>query len=300
MMSFKISALRKKEAIMGYLFASPWLLGFSIFSVYAIISVIYYSFTDFNLFTKPNFVGFSNYVELFKFDALFPISLYNTAYYALFSVPLGIIVAFLLAELLNQEVRGLAFFRTIFYLPSIVPAVASSILWLWILNPNFGILNMFLSMLHLPTPLWLGSPEWAKPSLIIMSLWGVGGTMIIFLAGLQDVPQELYESAELDGAGILAKFMHITIPMMSPTPLYSLVMGIIGSFQVFTQAFIMTAGGPANSTLFYVLYLYRNAFQYFKMGYASAQALILLGIVLVLTLIVLGTSKKWVYYMGGT
>jgi len=300
MMSFKISALRKKEAIMGYLFASPWLLGFSIFSVYAIISVIYYSFTDFNLFTKPNFVGFSNYVELFKFDALFPISLYNTAYYALFSVPLGIIVAFLLAELLNQEVRGLAFFRTIFYLPSIVPAVASSILWLWILNPNFGILNMFLSMLHLPTPLWLGSPEWAKPSLIIMSLWGVGGTMIIFLAGLQDVPQELYESAELDGAGILAKFMHITIPMMSPTLLYSLVMGIIGSFQVFTQAFIMTAGGPANSTLFYVLYLYRNAFQYFKMGYASAQALILLGIVLVLTLIVLGTSKKWVYYMGGT
>jgi|YNPMSStandDraft_1061717.scaffolds.fasta_scaffold03346_2 multiple sugar transport system permease protein len=295
----KISKLRRKEAIMGYVFASPWLIGFSIFTVYAFISVIYYSFTDFNAFTHPNYIGLSNYIELFNHDDLFPISLYNTAYYTLFSVPLGITTAFLLAELLNQKVRGLAFFRTIFYLPSVVPSVASSVLWLWILNPNFGLLNTFLSILHLPTPLWLGSPEWAKPALILMSLWGVGGTMIIFLAGLQDVPQELYESAELDGAGIMAKFMYITIPMMTPTLLYTLIMGIIGSFQVFTQAFIMTQGGPANSTLFYVLYLYRNAFQYFKMGYASAQALILLVIILILTVIVLSTSSKWVYYGGG-
>ena len=295
----KISKLRRKEVIMGYVFASPWLIGFSIFTVYAFISVIYYSFTDFNAFTHPNYIGLSNYMELFNHDDLFPISLYNTAYYACFSVPLGIITAFLLAELLNQKVRGLAFFRTIFYLPSVVPSVASSVLWLWILNPNFGLLNIFLSILHLPTPLWLGSTEWAKPALILMSLWGVGGTMIIFLAGLQDVPQELYESAELDGAGIMAKFMYITIPMMTPTLLYTLIMGIIGSFQVFTQAFIMTQGGPANSTLFYVLYLYRNAFQYFKMGYASAQALILLVIILILTVIVLSTSSKWVYYRGG-
>ncbi len=299
MLISKFWGLKRKEAFIGYLFAAPWLIGFSIFTVYAIVSVVYYSFTDFNAFTKPSYIGLSNYKELFNFDYLFPISLYNTAYYTLISVPLGIITAFLLAVLLNQKVEGLAFFRTIFYLPSIVPSVASSVLWLWILNPNFGLLNAFLYKLRLPTPLWLGSPEWAKPALILMSLWGVGGTMIIFLAGLQDVPQELYESAELDGAGGVAKFIYITIPMMTPTILYALIMGIIGSFQVFTQAFIMTQGGPANSTLFYVLYLYRNAFQYFKMGYASAQALILLFIILILTLIVLSTSKKWVYYGGG-
>ncbi|NPV78651.1 MAG: sugar ABC transporter permease [Firmicutes bacterium] len=291
-------SLRNREALTGVIFALPWLLGFCIFRVYAIITVIYYSLTDFKVFAPPEWIGLVNYQELFRSDPLFYRSLSNTFYYVAFSIPLGIIVAFLLAELLNQKVKGMALFRTIFYLPSIVPIVASSMLWLWILNPNFGLLNAFLSKLGLPAPNWFGSPVWSKPALILMSIWGIGGTMIIFLAGLQDIPQQLYEAAELDGAGVFQKFFRITIPMMTPTLFFSLVMGIIGGFQTFTQAFIMTQGGPAYSTLFYALYLYNNAFRYFKMGYASSQALVLLVIIMILTLTVVSTSKRWVYYAG--
>lgn len=291
-------SLRGQEALAGLLFASPWIIGFAFLNIYALYMVIYYSFTDFGLFTTPRWIGIENYEELFVYDERFSISLYNTIYYVVFSVPLGIATAFLLAVLLNQKVRGLAWFRTFFYLPSVVPTVASSMLWLWILNPNFGLLNAALSALGINGPNWFGSPAWAKPALILMSLWGVGNMMIIFLAGLQDVPPQLYEAAELDGAGAIRKFFSITVPMMTPTLFFSLVMGLIGGFQVFTQAFVMTAGGPGRATLFYVLYLYRNAFEFFKMGYASAQSLILFVIILACTLVVLSTSKRWVYYAG--
>jgi multiple sugar transport system permease protein len=281
---------------MGYLFASPWLVGFAFFTVYAIISVVYYSFTDFPLFKPPEWIGLGNYKEMFKYDQLFPISLYNTAFYVIFAVPINITIAFLLALYLNQRFGGRAWFRMAFYMPAIVPAVAMSVIWRWILNPNFGMLNVFLGSLGIRGPNWLGSPDMAKPSIILMNTWYIGPTMVIFLAGLQDIPQQLYEAAQIDGAGPLRRLINITIPMMTPTILFNLVMGTIGAFQVFTQAFVMTGGGPGYSTLFYQLYLYRNAFEYLKMGYASALALVMFFIVLTATLVVIGTSRRWVYY----
>ena len=202
----------------------------------------------------------------------------------------------LLAMLLNQKVIGLSVFRAVFYIPSVVPIVASSILWLWILNSQFGLLNVFLSYLGISGPAWLASPRWSKPSLIIMQTWGVGGTMIIFLASLQDVPRQLYEAAEIDGANVWHRFRHVTVPMITPTIFFALVMGIIGTFQTFVQVYIITNGGPADSTLFYVLYLYNNAFRYFRMGYASALAVILFFIILALTLVIVATANRWVYY----
>jgi len=286
-----------RKNIKGYLFISPWLIGFSIFSLYAIGSAIYYSFCKYSVFRPPQWIGLMNYRTIFT-DPLFSKSLYNTTYYSILAILLGITVAFLLATLLNQKVRGLSVFRAIFYIPSITPIVASSVLWLWVLN-QYGLLNVFLNYLGTKGPAWLTNPAWSKFSLVLMSVWACGGTMIIFLAGLQGVPRQLYEAAELDGAGIWHKFRHVTIPMMTPVIFFNLIMGIIGSFQVFAQAFIMTEGGPADSTLFYVLYLYDNAFSYYKMGYASALAIILFVIILSLSLIVFSTSTKWVYYETG-
>lgn len=285
-----------KQDLLGYLFASPWLIGFSIFTLYAVIAVVYYSFCDYSVIEAPKWIGIGNYIELFFKDELVPIVFYNTLYYTVFAVPLGMTVAFLLALILNSEVRGISWFRAIFYVPSVVPAVASSILWLWIFRPRDGLLNILLGFLGISGPNWLASLEWAKPALIIMSTWGVGGSMLIFLAGLQDVPRQLYEAAEIDGASGWVKFWKITIPMMTPTIFFVLITGIIGSFQVFTAAYIMTGGGPGNSTLFYVLYLFNKAFRDFRMGYASALALILFFVILIVSLILLFTSEKWVYY----
>ncbi|MBA7500586.1 MAG: ABC transporter permease subunit [Clostridia bacterium] len=287
-----------RKNIKGYLFISPWLVGFSVFSLYAIGSAIYYSFCKYSVFKPPQWIGLVNYRTIFTDDPLFSKSLYNTAYYSILAILLGITVAFLLAILLNQKVRGLSVFRAIFYIPSITPIVASSVLWLWVLN-QYGLLNIFLNYLGIKGPAWLTNPAWSKFSLVLMSVWASGGTMIIFLAGLQGVPQQLYEAAELDGAGIWHKFRHVTIPIMTPVIFFNLIMGIIGSFQVFVQAFIMTEGGPADSTLFYVLYLYHNAFSYYKMGYAAALAIILFVIILSLSLIIFSTSKKWVHYGTG-
>jgi multiple sugar transport system permease protein len=292
----KFSKTLLKENITGYLFAAPWLIGFAVFTVYAIFSAIYYGFADYSVLKEPEWIGLENYRHIFTDDKLFRKSLYNTAYYSAFAVPLGIITALLLAMLLNQKVVALSWFRAIFYVPSVVPVVAASLLWIWILNSQFGLLNVFLSFIGIKGPAWLASPKWSKPSLIIMNTWGVGGTMIIFLASLQDVPRQLYEAAEIDGANVWHRFRYVTIPMITPTIFFALVMGIIGAFQTFVQAYIITEGGPADSTLFYVLYLYRNAFVYYKMGYASALAMILFVIVLALTLIIVSTSNRWVYY----
>lgn len=286
------------STVMGYLFASPWFISLTLFTIYPIGAVVYYSFTEYKIIRPPEWIGVGNFVELFTVDTIFWQSLYNTFYYTVIAVPLGILVALILATLLNQKLRGITWFRTIFYLPTIVPLFASAILWLWILNPMVGLLNIFLAQIGIKGPGWLASETWSKPALIIMSTWAVGGSMIIFLAGLQGIPRQLYEAADIDGANSWHKFRHVTVPMLSPTIFFNLVMGIIGSFQIFTHVYIMTGGqgGPVNSTMFYVLYLYKMAFQYLRMGMATAMALILFFIILALTLAVFITSGKWVYY----
>lgn len=290
----KRSALRAH--LTGYLFALPWLLNLVLFTAYPIGAAFYYSFTEYSVLQPARWVGLRNYGEMFFEDELFWKSLYNTGYYALFSVPLGLMVALWLAILLNQKVPLRSFFRATFFLPSIVPVVAASVVWAWILNPEFGLINDLLGRLGLYRPPWLTSEVWSKPAFILMSLWGIGPTTIIFLAGLQDIPQHLYEAAEIDGANTFQRFRAITLPMLTPTIFFNLVTGLIGAFQIFTQVYIISEGGPLWSTLFYVYYLWRRAFQFFNMGYASALALVLFVIILALTLLVLGTSRRWVYY----
>lgn len=287
---------RIRENITGYLFASPWLLSLILLTAYPVGAAIYYSFTQYTVLQPPVWVGLENFQEIFFQDDLFWKALYNTSYYAVFSVPLGLIISFWLALMLNQKVAGLAFFRSTFFLPSIVPVVAASIIWAWILQPEFGLINDILGRLGLYRPPWLTSPAWAKPALILMSLWGIGPTAIIFLAGLQDIPQHLYEAAEIDGASSLQKLFSVTIPLLTPTIFFNLVTGMIGAFQIFTQVYIISDGGPLWSTLFYVFFLWQQGFRFFKMGYASALALVLFAIILALTLVVLSTSKRWVYY----
>jgi multiple sugar transport system permease protein len=281
----------------GWLFILPWFIGFLWFDVLAFVLNVLLSFTDFTVGARlPNWVGLANYQELFAGDKLIGISFKNTLYYMGFQVPLLIILAFSLALLLNANIRGRGVFRTIFYLPSLVPAVASSIIWIFMLRTKNGLINMALGLVGIKAVPWLSRPEWSKPALILMSLWGFGGQMVIYLAGLQGISQELYEAAEIDGARGAQKLFRITVPLMTPTIFFNLIMGIIGSFQVFTQAFIMTGGGPLRSTLFYMLHLYNSAFRYFKMGYASAMAVVLFFIILALTLFVNQTSERWVHY----
>jgi len=280
-------------------FISPWLLGFLIFTAGPMLISLYLSFCKYDLHSLT-FVGTKNYEVLFTRDPLFFRSLTNTAIYVLFSVPLGLTGSLLLALLLNQKVKGISLFRTAFYLPSLVPAVAASLVWMWIFHPDSGLLNYGLSLLGIKGPAWLMDPKTALGSLIVMSLWGVGGgRMIIFLAGLQGISDELYEAAALDGAKGWASFRHVTLPMLSPTIFFNLILGVIGSFQVFTSAFIMTSGGPDNATLMYVLYLYNNAFRFFKLGKASAMAWVLFVILLVFTVVQFKNAAKWVYYEGG-
>ena len=292
-----------KQNLEGYLYISPWLIGFVFLTAGPILISLYMSFTRWSLLSLPQWIGFDNYKQVFTDDPLVYKSLWNTAYYVLFSVPTGVLLSLVLALMLNQKLKGISIFRTVYFLPSVTNLVAVSILWMWIFNPEFGLINRFLDIFHITGPLWLQSEIWSKPALIIMSLWGIGGGMIINLAALQGIPPELYEAAELDGARRWRKLRHITIPLISPALFFNLVMNMIGSFQVFTQAFVMTAssnqgqeGGPNNSTLFFVLYLYKKAFQQFKMGYASALAWVLFIIILVFTIFQFSMSKRWVYY----
>lgn len=291
--------LTSRPAFWGWFCISPWLLGFLIFTAGPMLVSLYISFCKYDLH-EMHWVGAKNYEVLLTKDPLFWKSLGNTAIYTLFSVPLGLTGSLLIALLLNQKVRGIHIFRTLFYLPSLVPAVASALVWAWIFHPDAGILNSALSFFGIKGPAWLQDPQTALSSLIIMSLWGIGGgRMIIFLAGLQGISSELYEAAELDGARGFKVFWHITLPMLSPTILFNMVLGIIGSFQVFTSAYVLTGGGPNNATLMYVLYLYNNAFRYFKLGKASAMAWILFAILLVFTVIQFKNASKWVHYEGG-
>jgi len=287
-----------REAIWGYVFVGPWIIGFLVFTLGPVVASFGLSFMDYELISAPTWRGLRNYGELLTRDRLFRLSLYNTLYYTLFSVPLGITVAFLLALLLNVQLPGMNLYRTVFYLPAVTAGVAVSLLWMWLFNSRFGLINFLLRWIGLPGPGWLVDPTWAKPAFILMSVWGVGGTVVIFLAGLQGVPRSLYEAAEIDGANTLQRFRHVTIPMMTPVIFFNMLVGIIGSFQVFTAAYVMTGGGPQYSTLFYVLYLFRQGFKLLRMGYAAAMAWILFIIIVVLTLIQLRLSTKWVYYEG--
>jgi multiple sugar transport system permease protein len=290
---------RNRTLLLGLAFVSPWLIGFIIFTVYPVLASLYYSFCDYRILTPPHWVGVRNYVELFSDHDYFLPSLWNT-FFMFLELPIGLAIGLAIALLLNLKLRGMAWFRTLYYIPSVVPTVASAILWLWLLNPQYGLVNKSLAFLHLGTPAWLSDRAWAKPGFIIMDLWGVGGSMIIYLAALQGVPAHLYEAAELDGATAWDKLRNVTLPAISPVIFFNLILGVIGTFQYFTQAFVMTsgAGGPDNATLFYALYLYQNAFQYFRMGYACAMAWVLFAITLGASFVVFKSSAKWVYYEG--
>jgi len=289
----------KRNLIKGLLFTSPWLIGFSVFILYPVIMSIYYSFCHYSVLQPPRFVGLLNYKDLFT-DPIFWKSLWNTFYFVAFMIPLGLITSLGLAMLLNTKVRNMAFYRLIFFIPSLVPMVAGSILWMWIFNGEYGLLNNFLIKIGITNPPnWLMDIRFAKSAIVIMSLWGLGQMIVIYLAGLQDVPVSLIESADLDGANWFGRLKHITIPMISPVIYFNVVMAIIGSFQVFAQPYIMTGGGPQRSTTFYSLYLFQTAFEDFRMGYASAMAWILFAIILVLTLFITRASREKVYYRGG-
>lgn len=289
-------AQERRRLLHGLLFVSPWLLGFLLFTAYPVGASLYYSMTDFPVLRPPRWIGGGNYITLLFHDEYFwRFAVTNTAYMFL-ELPASVAMGVGMAMLLNQKLKGMSLYRTCFYLPSVVPTVAISMLWLWMLNPQYGLANVFLQKFHLNPLGWLTDTRWSKPSFILMDLWGVGGGMVIYLAALQNVPEHLYEAALLDGAGAWARFRNVTLPMISPVIFFNVILGIIGTFQYFTQTYIMTRGGPELSTLFYALYLFQNAFEFFRLGYACAMAWVLFLITLVATLIVFRSSARWVYY----
>ena len=296
--------LNLRAHIEGYLFISPWILGTVLFALGPILASFGLAFTRWNLFTEPAYVGWANFQKL-AHDPLFYKSVFNTIYYTVFAVPLGLVLALGLAMLVNHRLRGINFFRTAFFLPNVVAGIAMLLLWKWLFDPNFGLINLFLDWsglmavlewLGMGRPQWLSSRTGAMPGMVFMSIWGLGGSMMIFLAGLQNIPRELIEAAELDGAGPWQRFIHVTVPLLTPTIFFLIVVGVIASLQIFNQAYVMTQGGPAHATLFYVLYLFQTAFERFQMGYACAMALVLFIITLIVSLIQLAMGKKWVHY----
>ena len=290
-----MSRAQRREAIEAYLCILPWLIGFVLFIGGPILHSAYLSLTDYSLLAPAEFVGLENYQALAK-DPLFWLSLKITLIYTVVHVPLAIAGGFALALLLNQNIRFVALWRTVFYLPAVVSGVAVALLWLWVFNPELGLANRFLGLFGIEPVGWLLSTRWALPALIIISLWNVGGGIVIYLAGLQGIPTELYEAAHIDGASGWRRFWSVTVPLMTPVLFFQLIVGMIGAFQVFTNPLVLTNGGPANATLVYVLYLYQNAFSFFKMGYASALAWILFLLALALTILSFWSSGRWVYY----
>jgi multiple sugar transport system permease protein len=296
------SSRQRRLALTGYLCISPWLIGFVVFTGGPIIASLVLSFTRWGILSAPEWIGLDNYQQALFKDPLFWKSVRVTTIYSFGSVPLNMAFGLLLAVLLNQKVKVLGLFRTFYYLPAVLSGVAVSMMWIWVFNQRYGILNFILRQVGIIGPAWLADPKWVLPAFIIMSLWGVGGGMLVYLGGLQGVPSELYEAATIDGANAVQRFARITIPLITPVLFFNLINGIIGSFQVFTPAYVMTGGGPADATLFYVLYLYRNAFVYgfgsYGMGYACALAWMLFAAVVVLTLLILRSSPAWVHYEG--
>ncbi len=290
--------LSRRETIWAYLLVSPWIVGFIVFTAGPMIASAALSLTEYDIIHSPKFVGLGNWNWMLTQDPLFWHSLKVTLTYAVAAIPLGLLFGLALALLLNAKVPGITIWRTVYYMPSVISGVAVSVLWSYIFNPRFGILNWLLSLIGIKGPGWLSNTDWALPALIIMSLWGVGGGMIIYLAGLQGIPTALYEAATIDGATAWQRFWRITLPLITPVIFYNLVTGIIGTFQYFVNAYIMTDGGPANATLFYNLYLYKNTFRYSRLGFGSAMAWFLLFVVLAMTMLVFRSSAVWVYYEG--
>ncbi|MDH4389598.1 MAG: sugar ABC transporter permease [Fimbriimonas sp.] len=289
---------KARENLTGYLFISPWLIGFLVFTLWPFLRSFYLSFCNYNIVQPPKFIGLANYQMMLFNDELFYKSLWVTLRYALVAVPLTLFVGVALALLLNLNVKGIAVFRTIFYLPSIVPTVAMTSIFMWILNPQVGMVNRILALAGVTGPAWLSDPVWTPWTLIFMAVWAAGGSMVIYLAGLKDIPQYLYEAATLDGAGAFRKMRMITLPMLSPVIFFNLVMSVIGTFQYFTQAFVISngSGGPEDSTLFYALYMFKRCWKYMDMGYGSAMAWVLFIIVMISTGLIFRTQKRWVHY----
>lgn len=298
------SQLKKSQRRLAMLFLLPWVIGFVCFSLYPILATLYYSFTEYDLFSPPEWIGFGNYTAMFK-DENFRKALYNSLYFVVIGVTLQLALAIFTAVLLNMNVKGKAFFRTIYYLPALVPPVAGALIWVWLFNPQYGLINSFLRMLHLPEPLWFSSAFWSKPAIIVMTLWGIGNIMVVYLAGIGEIPNDLYEAIEIDGGNAWHRFTKITWPMLTPVTLFQLINGIIGGFNMFTQSYVVSLtksrlpgdiGGVGNSLLFYAPNLYREGFSYLKFGYASAEAWFMLLLVLLITAIILKTAPKWVHY----
>ncbi len=291
------SPRKRREILLAYLFLSPWVVGFVVFGLYPMGMSFYYSLCHYDVLRIPQFIGLENYRELLFEDSYFWTSIWNTLYYTVLRTPLSIFGSLLLAVLVNQSLPGIRFFRTAYFVPSIVTGVALSVLWMWMLHPQYGLVNIGLAFLGIPGPLWLQNPEWSKPAMVLMGLWSIGGgRMLVFLAALQSIPKELYESVQIDGGGWWQKFRYVTVPILSPVIFLWTILDVIFSLQVFTEAYVMTRGGPLNSTLFYNLYLYFKAFDDFAMGYASALAWILLVITLLITLVQFKLGKIWVHY----
>ncbi|HEX9867439.1 MAG TPA: sugar ABC transporter permease [Candidatus Tectomicrobia bacterium] len=294
------SAVRRREARAGLLFVLPWLLSLLIFTAYPVLAVFYLSLTDYNVVQPPTWVGLQNYRTMLSADPAFWISVKNTASYTLLAVPLGLAGSLALALLLNLRVRGLGVYRTLVYLPALAPPVASTIIFIGLFDSEGGLINAVLQQVGLPALGWLNDPTWSKPALVMMSLWGLGAGALIFLAGLQEIPQALWEAAAIDGAGPWQRFRHITLPLLTPVVLFNLVIGVIGSFHVFTPALVSggTTGKPLESTLMLMVHIYRNAFRYFAMGYASALAVVLFLAVLMVTWAIFRSARVWVDDVG--
>jgi multiple sugar transport system permease protein len=289
--------LRRQEALTGLLFSLPWIISLLALTIYPILDTLYLSFTDYSVLEAPKWIGLENYEQIIASDKSVKPAVYNSLYYAMLSVPVSLALSLGLALLLNMRATGIGIYRTLFYLPSLVPPVAGTITFLVLFEPRGGLINSFIRLFGLTAPSWFSDPVWAKPGLIVMSLWGVGYLTLIFLAGLQDVPRTLMEAAEIDGANGWQKFRHVTLPMLSNVILFNLVMNIIWSFQVFTQALVIggTNGSPLESTLMVMVLIYRNAFRYFKMGYASALAFLMFVVIMIITFVIFRTSSSWVY-----
>jgi multiple sugar transport system permease protein len=294
----RLTPKQRRSIVKGLLFISPWIVGYLGFTIYPILASAYYSLTRYDVLRDPQFVGLTNYMNILFEDEIFRKVLGNTVYMVVLGVPAALVVAFILASLLNNEMKFRSVFRLIFFLPSLVPAVVSAEVWRWVYNTNWGVINSVLKGMGRPVIPFLSSETLAKPSLILISCWAAGGSMVIFLAALQDVPRSLYDAAKVDGANALQRFWHVTIPMCTPAILFVLLTGMIGAFQQFGLAWLLTGGGPNQATEFYSINLYRNAFVYFKMGYASALAWILFIIIVIFTILIFKTSGRWVYYSG--
>ncbi len=294
----RLTSAQRRDLLTGLFFVSPWLLGLLLWTVYPLASSFYYSFTRYDLLRPAVFIGLENFREIFVDDPHFPEVMYNTFYYVLFSTPLGIISAFLLASLLNTRFPGRSAFRAIFFFPAIVPAIVTATVWQFLLNVQWGAINSTLQALQVPVIPFLSNPQLAKPSLILIHMWAQGNAMVIFLATLQDVPRSLYEAATVDGANAWHRFWNITIPMCTPVILFNAVMAIIGGFQIFTFPWLLLKGGPNNATEFFAIYLYRNGLLYLRMGKASALAWIMFVVIVIFTILIFKSSARWIYYGG--